>query len=59
LGAHPIARALGGIDSLLSIVQMPAGVPTATFRHQLQSRGPPRLAVRMLAIDDPALTANL
>jgi 5-(carboxyamino)imidazole ribonucleotide mutase len=25
------SRALNGVDSLLSIVQMPAGIPTATF----------------------------
>ncbi|MFO0838886.1 MAG: 5-(carboxyamino)imidazole ribonucleotide mutase [Phycisphaerae bacterium] len=31
LGVPVESKALGGIDSLLSIVQMPAGVPTATF----------------------------
>ncbi|HLK71655.1 MAG TPA: 5-(carboxyamino)imidazole ribonucleotide mutase [Steroidobacteraceae bacterium] len=31
LGVPVITRALGGLDSLLSIVQMPAGVPVATF----------------------------
>lgn len=31
LGVPVKSRALGGIDSLLSIVQMPGGVPTATF----------------------------
>ena len=31
LGVPVKSRALHGIDSLLSIVQMPAGVPTATF----------------------------
>ncbi len=31
LGVPVQSRALSGIDSLLSIVQMPAGVPTATF----------------------------
>ncbi len=31
LGVPVPSKALGGIDSLLSIVQMPAGVPVATF----------------------------
>ena len=31
LGVPVQSKALGGIDSLLSIVQMPAGVPVATF----------------------------
>jgi 5-(carboxyamino)imidazole ribonucleotide mutase len=31
LGVPVKSRALQGVDSLLSIVQMPAGVPTATF----------------------------
>ena len=31
LGVPVATRALGGLDSLLSIVQMPAGVPVATF----------------------------
>ena len=32
LGVPVKSRALGGLDSLLSIAQMPAGVPVATFR---------------------------
>lgn len=32
LGVPVRSRALDGLDSLLSIVQMPAGVPVATFR---------------------------
>ncbi len=32
LGVPVRSRALAGLDSLLSIVQMPAGVPVATFR---------------------------
>jgi 5-(carboxyamino)imidazole ribonucleotide mutase len=31
LGVPVLSKALGGLDSLLSIVQMPAGVPVATF----------------------------
>ena len=32
LGVPVRSRALDGLDSLLSIVQMPAGIPVATFR---------------------------
>ena len=32
LGVPVRSRALGGLDSLLSILQMPAGIPVATFR---------------------------
>ena len=32
LGVPVRSRALNGLDSLLSIVQMPAGIPVATFR---------------------------
>ena len=32
LGVPARSRALNGLDSLLSIVQMPAGIPVATFR---------------------------
>jgi 5-(carboxyamino)imidazole ribonucleotide mutase len=31
LGVPMVTKALGGMDSLLSIVQMPPGVPVATF----------------------------
>jgi 5-(carboxyamino)imidazole ribonucleotide mutase len=31
LGVPVESKALQGVDSLLSIVQMPAGIPTATF----------------------------
>ena len=32
LGVPVRSRALAGLDSLLSILQMPAGIPVATFR---------------------------
>ncbi len=32
LGVPVRSRALAGLDSLLSIIQMPAGIPVATFR---------------------------
>ena len=60
LGVPIRSRALGGIDSLLSIVQMPAGVPTATFAiGEAGAINAALFAARMLAVDDPALTANL
>ena len=45
---------LGGMDSLLSIVQMPAGVPVATVAIG-NARNAGLLAVRILAASDPAL----
>ena len=45
---------LDGMDSLLSIVQMPAGVPVATVAIG-NARNAGLLAVRILAASDPAL----
>lgn len=49
---------LDGLDALLSIVQMPAGVPVATVGIGT-ARNAGLLAVRMLARGDAALTAAL
>ncbi|UDY22768.1 5-(carboxyamino)imidazole ribonucleotide mutase [Nocardioides sp. Kera G14] len=49
---------LDGMDSLLSIVQMPAGVPVATVSIG-NARNAGLLAVRMLAIGDSDLTAKV
>ena len=49
----PLAH-LDGLDSLLSIVQMPAGVPVATVSIG-GSRNAGLLAVRILAVSDPGL----
>lgn len=49
----PLAH-LDGLDSLLSIVQMPAGVPVATMSVG-GARNAGLLAVRILAAADPAL----
>jgi len=55
----PVALAkLDGLDSLLSIVQMPAGVPVATVSIG-GARNAGLLAIRMLALSDPALEAAL
>jgi len=53
----PLAR-LDGLDSLLSIVQMPAGVPVATVSIG-GARNAGLLAVRILASSDAALQARV
>ena len=53
----PLA-ALDGMDSLLSIVQMPAGVPVATVSIG-GARNAGLLAVRILAASDPELRARM
>ena len=53
----PLAR-LDGLDSLLSIVQMPAGVPVATVAVG-GARNAGLLAVRILAATDSALRARM
>jgi len=49
---------LGGLDSLLSIAQMPRGVPVATMAIN-GARNAGLLAVRMLALSDPSLASAL
>jgi 5-(carboxyamino)imidazole ribonucleotide mutase len=53
----PLDR-LDGLDSLLSIVQMPAGVPVATVAIG-GARNAGLLAVRILAASDPTLAARM
>ncbi|MGA7054285.1 MAG: 5-(carboxyamino)imidazole ribonucleotide mutase [Mycobacterium sp.] len=53
----PLAR-LDGLDSLLSIVQMPAGVPVATVSIG-GARNAGLLAVRILGSSDPRLRARI
>jgi len=53
----PLAQ-LDGLDSLLSIVQMPAGIPVATVGVG-NARNAALLAVRILAIADPELRVEL
>ena len=55
----PIAlKNLDGLDSLLSIVQMPKGIPVATVAVD-GARNAGLLAVRILAVDNPSMTAQL
>ncbi len=58
IGVPVPLRHLDGMDSLLSIVQMPAGVPVATVSIG-GARNAGLLAVRMLAAHDPTLRAKM
>jgi 5-(carboxyamino)imidazole ribonucleotide mutase len=58
IGVPVPLKYLDGMDSLLSIVQMPAGVPVATVSIG-GARNAGLLAVRMLAVDDAELRARL
>jgi 5-(carboxyamino)imidazole ribonucleotide mutase len=53
----PLAR-LDGLDSLLSIVQMPAGIPVATVSIG-GARNAAILAARILSVSDTALATKL
>ena len=60
IGVPVTSRALGGFDSLLSIVQMPAGVPVATMAiGEAGAANAALLAVAVLARHDPDLAARL
>jgi 5-(carboxyamino)imidazole ribonucleotide mutase len=56
IGVPVPLKHLDGMDSLLSIVQMPTGVPVATVAIG-NARNAGLLAVRILAAGDPELTA--
>ena len=58
IGVPVPLKHLDGMDSLLSIVQMPAGVPVATVSIG-GARNAGLLAVRILAVGDPDLTARM
>jgi phosphoribosylaminoimidazole carboxylase PurE protein len=54
------ATALGGIDALLSIAQMPGGVPVATMAvGKAGARNAALLAIRILALEDDSLQKKL
>jgi len=60
IGVPVQSRALSGLDSLLSIVQMPGGVPVATMAIGTAGATNAGLfAVSLLATRDPALRARL
>ncbi|MFV5215058.1 5-(carboxyamino)imidazole ribonucleotide mutase [Azonexus caeni] len=60
LGVPVQSRALSGVDSLHSIVQMPKGIPVATFAiGEAGAANAALFAVAMLANGDAALNAKL
>src|SRR5688572_10373200 len=60
LGVPVASRHLSGNDSLLSIVQMPAGIPTATFAiGEAGATNAALFAVAMLAAHEPELARAL
>jgi 5-(carboxyamino)imidazole ribonucleotide mutase len=60
LGVPVESRVLRGVDSLLSIVQMPAGIPTATFAiGKAGSTNAGLFAVSVLALTYPDLADRL
>ena len=60
LGVPVPSKHLQGVDSLHSIVQMPKGIPVATFAiGQAGAANAALFAVAMLANEDPALRARL
>ena len=60
LGVPVQSRALSGMDSLLSIVQMPAGVPVATFAIGVPGATNAALfAAAILALHDPRVAGAL
>lgn len=60
LGVPVTSRALGGLDSLLSIAQMPRGIPVGTFAvGEAGAVNAGLFAVAILALDNPRLAAKL
>ena len=60
LGVPVASGSLQGVDSLLSIVQMPGGVPVATFAiGKAGAKNAALFAASILALADPALAARI
>jgi 5-(carboxyamino)imidazole ribonucleotide mutase len=60
LGVPVRSRALSGMDSLLSIVQMPAGIPVPTLAiGEAGAKNAALSAAAILALQDPALSERL
>src|SRR3954454_10667364 len=60
LGVPVESRALKGMDSLLSIVQMPGGIPVATLAiGEAGAKNAGLLAARILALSDDALAQRV
>jgi 5-(carboxyamino)imidazole ribonucleotide mutase len=58
IGVPVPLKHLDGLDSLLSIVQMPAGIPVATVAVG-GARNAGLLAIRILAVSDPVLAGRM
>lgn len=59
LGVPVRSKSLDGLDSLLSIAQMPSGVPVAAFRIGVEGAiDAAHFAIRFLALDDAKLRAR-
>ena len=58
IGVPVRSKALNGMDSLLSIVQMPSGIPVATMAID-GSRNAALMAAEMLALSDKGMEAKL
>ena len=60
LGVPVESKALKGMDSLLSIVQMPAGVPVGTLAiGEAGAKNAGLMAAKILALSDPALAERV
>jgi len=60
LGVPVQSKALNGVDSLYSIVQMPAGIPVATFAIGTPgAKNAALMAVQILSLQDAALKRRL
>ena len=60
LGVPVESRSLKGLDSLLSIAQMPGGIPVGTFAiGEAGAKNAGLFACAILALEDPALAARL
>ncbi len=58
IGVPVALKKLDGLDSLLSIVQMPSGIPVATVAID-NAKNAGLLAVRILSVADPSLSGQL
>ena len=60
IGVPLAATPLNGFDSLLSIVQMPPGIPVATVAvGDMGARNAGHLAAQIIAVSDPAVAAAI
>ena len=58
IGVPVKSKALNGLDSLLSIVQMPSGIPVATMAID-GAKNASLYAIAILALQDPSLRSKL